>query len=137
MKFSAAELVKIRQAKAWKVTEEDAEKSGSGIVALAGTIFAIVPRTGDYGRYPVVILDANEGETYAIHAFHTLLFNSLREIKAGPGMDVVFTYAGKREKNKEEKDGSKNKYHDWNVVPADGADIDTFDFSAETDEAPY
>ena len=128
---SAADLVKIRSAKAWRVNEIDVEENGHEI--LAGEIFAIVPRLGDYGKYPVVILDANDGETYAVHAFHTLLFDQLKEIHATPGMNVVFSYAGKREKNKEEKDGTKRRYHDWSVVPADGADLDTFDFSSEED----
>ncbi len=127
---SAADLVKIRSAKAWRVNEDALQNGETGI--LAGTIFAIVPRTGDYGKYPVIILDGSDGETYAIHAFHTLLFNQLQELKAHPGMDVVFRYAGKREHNKAvDSDGNKRKYHDWTVVPADGADIEEMDFSGD------
>ncbi len=135
--FTADEIVKIRTAKAWRVDPADVPEGG--IVALAGTIFTIVPRTGDYGRYPVIILDAADGITYAIHAFHQLLFSQLQEMKAHPGMEVLFTYGGKREKNKADvKTGVKGQYHDWTVVPADGAEMETLDLdSFGTEDAPF
>ena len=127
--FSADDLIKIRQAKAWRVNEEEIPENT--VATVEGVIFAIVPRVGDYGKYPVVIVDTNAGETVAVHAFHHLLFQQLKDIRATPGMDVVFSYAGKREKNKVEKDGTRQQYHDWQVVPSDGAEIDVFDFANE------
>lgn len=133
-KFSAEELVQIRTAKAWRINEEDVADGAA--VQVTGNIFAIVPRIGDYGKYPVVILETDEG-MLAVHAFHQLLFTQLKEIKAHAGMEVVFSYAGKREKNKAESDGTKRKYHDWTVVPAEGADLDTYDFSGDDDEPGF
>jgi hypothetical protein len=129
-KFSAAELGKIKGAVAWRPAKGD---------MLTGTVVTIIPRQSDYGVYPVVVLDVpsdtpeEESSYIAWHAMHEVAINELREAKAAPGMRIAATYHGKLTHNsRKDSDGNPTKYHGFSVVPADGAELDTWDF--DTDE---
>jgi hypothetical protein len=136
--YTAEVIVRIRQARAWR--------PGPG-QSLTGTIVLIQKRTGDYGTYPVVIMepeagdlpaDLPEGAYVAFHAFHELALDQLREIKAGKGLRVTIAYGGKLSTNKTaalaDSDPNKRRYHQYTIVPADGgiladeiADLGAFD----------
>lgn len=126
-RFDAATLARIKAAVAWRPAEGD---------TLTCTIVAIVPREGgEYGRYPVVVVSAegdDSGKLLAIHAFHGVMVNELKEMKAKAGDKIVVAYAGKREHNTaKDSDGNPRKYHSYSVVPAEGADIEEWDFDKD------
>lgn len=128
-RFDAATIARIKLAQPWRPTAGD---------NIQGVIVAIVPRTGPYGRYPCVILDTGATNLTAVHSFHAVMESELREIHAGPGMDVTIAYAGKRKHNTEvDANGDPRLYHSYSVVPTDGADLEQYDFGAAEDIAPY
>lgn len=118
--FDASTLAKIKTAPAWRPADGD---------TITGTIVTIVKReTQEYGAYPCVILATEGSDKFtAIHAFHGVLINELREMKAGPGMDVTVLYTGKRTANKLNTDGSEKNYHGYSVVPVGGAELEVFE----------
>jgi hypothetical protein len=121
-KFTAEELLRIKSAKAWRPAVGE---------TITGKIVIIAPRTGDYGVYPVIVLDISEDSYTAVHAFHGVIKNELKAVNAQRGMDITIQYHGKREHNSAvDGDGNARKYHGYSVVPVDGAELEeyTFDF---------
>jgi hypothetical protein len=67
-----------------------------------------------YGTYPVVIYKQDDGEFIALHAFHTLIREQLREAKTVIGKRQMIAYDGKKRKNnatQEEIDKGLADYH--------------------------
>jgi hypothetical protein len=125
IRFDAQTLTKIKSAGAWR------PKDGE---TLEGTIITVVRRTGEFGPYPCVILNTgNVNKFIAVHAFHGVLQNELREMKAKPGDNITVLYTGKRTANKLNADGSEKNYHGYSVVPTDGGELEVFDFTADAD----
>ena len=124
-RFDAQTLGRIKGAIAWRPNPGD---------TINGTIVVITPRESPFGgKYPCVILDTGADQLVAIHAFHGVLLNELKEMKAAPGLNIAIHYGGKREHNTAlDGDGNKRKYHGYSVVPADGAELETWDFTADT-----
>lgn len=119
IRFDAETLTKIKSALAWRPTDGQ---------TTSGKIVTVVKRTGEFGPYPCVILD-NGGEKFlAIHAFHGVLQNELKDMKAKPGDDITVLYTGKRTANRLNADGSEKNYHGYSVVPTDGGELEVFDF---------
>lgn len=124
-KFDAETLTAIKMAPAWRHNE-----TGD---AITGTVVAILKREhAEYGAYPLVILNTSDDpatKTFvSVHAFHGVLLNEMRELKTKPGDKVTVTYTGKRQANKLNSDGSGRNYHGYSVVPAAGAEVETFSF---------
>ncbi len=119
IKFDAATLAKLKTAPAWRPTDGQ---------TITGKIVTVVKRTGEFGPYPCVMLDTGVEKLTAVHAFHGVLQNELREMKAKPGDEITVLYTGKRTANKLNADGSEKKYHGYSVVPTDGAELEVFDF---------
>lgn len=138
VRFDADTLTKIKGAAAWR------PKDGE---TLTGTIIIVTKRTGEFGPYPCVVLhpfnyakDDEGNDTVekvyvdkfvAVHAFHGVLANELRDLKAGPGLDITTLYTGKRTANRLNTDGTEKNYHGYSVVPSDGGEIESFDFTAD------
>lgn len=119
IRFSAPELTKIKSATAWR------PKDGE---TISGAIVTVVKRTGEFGPYPCVILNTGTEKYTAVHAFHGVLQNELKEMAAKPGDDITVLYTGKRTANRLNADGSEKSYHGYSVVPTDGGDLEVFDF---------
>lgn len=119
IKFDAATLAKLKTAPAWRPTDGQ---------TITGKIVTVVKRTGEHGAYPCVILDTGAEKFTAIHAFHGVLKNELREMAAKPGDEITVLYTGKRTANKLNTDGTEKMYHGYSVVPTDGAELEVFDF---------
>jgi hypothetical protein len=100
--------------------------------SISGTIVVIVPRTSDFGKYPVIVLDTGEDRYTAVHAFHQIAEQQLRELKVAPGQDITMRYDGKVQSKTDDGKGGKRSYHVWTVVPADGGDVEVYDFGAPT-----
>jgi len=118
-------LAKVKSAPAWRPMQG---------ATVTGTIVTIVPRDGDFGRYPVVVLDTGADHYQAVHAFHGVIQNELREMRAAPGERITIRYDGKRDHNKAKDDkGEPRQYHSYSVVPTDGAEVEEWNF--DTDKA--
>jgi hypothetical protein len=119
--------LKIKSAQAWRPLQG---------AALTGTIVAIVPRDGDFGRYPVVVLDTGAEHFTAVHAFHGVIVNELREMKAAPGETITIRYDGKRDHNKAKgPDGNPRQYHSYAVVNEADTEVEEWNFDTDTVQA--
>lgn len=120
-RFDRDTQLRIKAAKAWRPADGD---------RITGTIVAIVPRDGDYGRYPIVVLDTGTDPLTAVHAYHGVLLTELRDMKAAPGMDIAIAYNGRQESRKrKDADGDAVRYHGYSVVRDADVELETWDFS--------
>lgn len=111
-------LIKIRAARAWRPAAGE---------MIDGTVVTLLKRESEFvkpdGFYPIVIID-NGAENYvAVHAFHSLLLDQLREVQTKPGDEVCIIYQGKMESKNDAIDvdpetGKKRKrtYHAYILV---------------------
>lgn len=81
--------------------------------SVVGTVREVTEVPSEYGAYPMVKLETDDGKTLAVHAFHTVL----RRRFEGPdpitkGARIGIKYVGVR------KEGTPNEYKDYNVVIA-------------------
>lgn len=132
------ELIKIKSAVAWRPAPGD---------TVSGTIVRVLRRetNSEFGAYPLVVMDTGEAQYTAVHAFHTILRDQLREIKAGPGDQITIVYQGKIESKNDapERDDQgnprKRKYHAY-ILIVNGVDLSedyTWDGAAdESDDTP-
>lgn len=60
---------------------------------LVGTITALDERTSDYGTYPIVTVQTDEGET-AFHGFHTVAKNEIARQRPEIGDEIAVKYFG-------------------------------------------
>jgi hypothetical protein len=86
---------------------------------------------GEYGPYPIVVLKTIGGTGgpmhFAVHAFHTLLREALKELKVEMGSRIVITYLGTMEKNVQKDPEKPQSYHMYYVEDFDkaqSADVD-------------
>lgn len=61
---------------------------------LVGTVVEVSERDGDYGSYPLVVLETDSGELIAVHAFHTVLKSELARLKPSEGDRLGVKYLG-------------------------------------------
>lgn len=125
MRDSTAELIKIRAAKAWRPQPGD---------MIDGVVVKMLRRESEHtpdGVYPVLIIDTKDGAYTAVHAFHSLLLEQLREVKTGPGDEVTIVYQGRVESkndavDKDPETGQRRKrsYHSYLLV-TNGVDAST------------
>jgi hypothetical protein len=92
----------VRQAPAWM------PEPGS---TMKGEVIGLKMGTGDYGPYPIIVYrvilstdaDTKAGDVVSVHAFHTLLRESMKEKGTNLGSVQWITYDGKRETNDSKK----------------------------------
>jgi hypothetical protein len=96
---------------------------------LAGEVVAIGERQGQYDPYPIVTLRRDDGEEFAIHAFHTVLGAQLAALRPKLGDRIAVKYIGKTQ-NK----AGTGEYHGYRAVK-DGADggVDWSKYGVEPD----
>lgn len=73
---------------AWRPDPED---------KLVGTVVEVDERVSDYGPYPLLIVETEDGDEVAVHAFHTVLKNELARKRPQPGDTIGIVYRGKDE----------------------------------------
>jgi hypothetical protein len=128
------EIIRIRGALAWRPSPGD---------MLDGKVVKLLARESEFGVYPVVVMDTGDATYVAVHAFHTILRDGLRELKAAPGDDLVIMYQGKLEsKNSAGKNAAgeevKRAYHSY-VVISNGVDSTvefTWDMAEDISDEP-
>lgn len=131
---SVADKLKIKAAKAW--TPE------AGTV-LTGTVVTLTKRTSDYGEHIVVILKPADSDDYvAVHAFHQVLIDQLKEVREEVGKlngaEITLRYDGKVASRKRKDDeGNPQKYHSYTVVSNSDVEVEEIDLDDVGDVAPY
>ena len=143
MRDSTAELIKIKAAKPWRPAAGD---------MIDGTVVKIlrgVSQVKENDYYPILIVDTGEAGYTAVHAFHSLLIDQLREVKTKKDDEICIVYQGRVESKNDAQDtdpetGKKRKrtYHSYLLV-SNGVDA-TVEFNWDDpaggqadDEPPY
>jgi len=70
---------------------------------LIGTLLEITERESEYGVYPLLIIETEDGDEVAVHGFHTVLKNELGRQAPVVGDQIGIIYHGKDEDRKYEK----------------------------------
>ena len=79
---------------AWRPDPED---------KLVGTVVEVDERVSDYGPYPLLIVETEDGDEIVFHAFHTVAKNELGRLAPSVGDQIGIIYGGKDEDRKYEK----------------------------------
>lgn len=61
---------------------------------VIGLIISLESRTTEYGEYPIVILRTDEGQDFAVHAFHTVARRELEKLQPRLGDRIGIAYHG-------------------------------------------
>lgn len=64
---------------------------------VIGVVDEVTSREGDYGLYPLIIVEKSDGEFIAVHAFHTVLRNEIESLQPSVGDDIGIKYLGQQE----------------------------------------
>ncbi len=111
-------------------------RPGPGDV-LRGHMVTVEARTTEYGTYPAVYVELEDGTLAVAHAFHTVLKEELKRVKPNPGDYIEMVYLGQQDSAKRKDAGGKPvRTHVYSV--SDGTNVEKFnswdDFAAETPE---
>ena len=106
-------------AAAWRPDQEDAD-------ILIGKIVSIDVGTSDFDPYPLLVIEQDDGEEKAVHAFHTVLKNELLKQKPQIGERIGIKYLGEVAT----KPGSKFKSFIGYRVKVERAAGATFDWGS-------
>jgi hypothetical protein len=81
---------------------------------VTGEVISVDMAENQYGPYPVVTVQQDDGEKIALHAFHTVFRNALERARPMPGAKMAVRYVGLVE---EDRKGRKldNPYHGYQV----------------------
>lgn len=123
---------RINGARAWKPTKDRTTDE-----MLTGTVVAIVPRTSEYGTYPVVVVDTGAETLSAFHAFHTVSLDQLKALKPSAGESIVIVAHPKVAANKrKDANGDPVQYTPYTIFNPDNPAAVTSNWSwddAETE----
>lgn len=64
---------------------------------VIGTIDEVTTGNGDFGEYPLLIIEKADGEFIAVHAFHSVLRNEIESLQPSEGDEIGVKYLGKKE----------------------------------------
>ena len=124
---SVNEAIRVRSAKGWLPEPGD---------QIDGKVVKIIPRKtvleGKTRVYPMIILNTGEPDYTAIHAFHSILLEQLKEAKLSPGDDLTIVYQGKEESKKLNAKGEPREYHSYIAIVNGGQD-DSVEFDWDND----
>lgn len=98
-----ADRLALPEAEAWRPEPGD---------QVVGIVLGTEERTGDYGPYPVVIIEEGEdggGDLVAVHCFHSVLRNEVEANDLQAGDRIGIAYRGKRQ-------GGKAEYENYRVI---------------------
>jgi len=67
--------------------------------------------------YPIVTIEREDGEQVAVHAFHIVLQNALRQVRPMPGDSLAIKYGGRkaRKGDDEATTDDRDKFHVYQV----------------------
>src|SRR5262245_18055378 len=74
----------------------DGWKPGVGD-SIKGVVTEINVREGNWGPYPILTLQRDDGERVVVHAFHFVLQDELRRIRPQVGHRIGIKYLGRPE----------------------------------------
>lgn len=77
---------------------------------IEGTVVDLSSNETEYGEYPIVVIETEDGEEVAIHAYHAVLQRAIEKKRPVEGDLFGAKYLGKTSPKK-----GKNPYHDYNV----------------------
>ena len=80
---------------------------------IVGEIIGLSMREADYGPYPVITFQKDDGNVVNLHAFHGMIQQQLADLQADLGSMLIITYAGLRKKTKPNAKGEIEEYHDY------------------------
>jgi hypothetical protein len=125
VKTAIQDAINIRSAVAWRPTEGD---------MVSGTLVKTLKRDGgEFGPYPVMVLNTGELPFAAVHVFHKLLLEQLKELKPQPGIDITIVYQGRQESKNLGPDGKPRTYHNY-ILIADGIEAEV-EYNWDIDES--
>jgi hypothetical protein len=78
---------------------------------LVGEVIGLTERAGNFGRYPIVTLRTDNGDEFAVHAFHEVLARNLAQVAPEVGDRIGIKYLGKH---------PERGYHAYRVERAGG-----------------
>src|SRR3982751_944710 len=76
------------------ITNPPAWISEPGTVVRATVIGLKMSEPNEYGQYPIITYEAADGSIFAVHAFHTLLRETLQELGTKVGSEQILSYDG-------------------------------------------
>lgn len=110
-------------AEAWGGARGDDLRPGTSI---EGRIVSIETGMSNYGKYPILTIQPDEGDAKAVHCFHTALRSQLARVKPKVGAEVGIMYLGTQ--RQKAKVRGVSDYHNYRVIFAgDGG----YDWSSE------
>lgn len=95
--------------------------------SVVGTVLDITTRENEYGSYPLVSLETDDGRELEWHAFHTVAANELAKVNPQPGDVLGVRNLGKR-------DGKS--YVAYRIVVERNTPAAPLAFTVTDDEAP-
>lgn len=105
------EIFRIKRALPWRPEAGD---------RIDGDVVRIMARTtiveGKPSKYPILIVNAGEPEYRAVHAFHSILQDQLREARVKAGDKVSIFFGGEVESKNKNAKGEARSYYDYSVV---------------------
>ena len=107
--MSNAELqqrIALATAPAWMPKEKGDTLEKATVIGLQ------IGHTDEYGDYPKIVYRLQDGSFIAVHAFHQVLSDRLKELKTAVGSVQTLVYLGKQESNsRTDSEGNPQKYH--------------------------
>jgi hypothetical protein len=98
---------------------------------LIGRVVELGERTTEYGTYPIVTVQTDEGERFAAHAIHTVLASQLAGKRPKVGERIGIVYRGKVK-------GDEREYHSYRVeVERDGDAAVDWSRHADAEEGDF
>ncbi len=84
------------------------------------------------GIYPVFVYELPDGSFIALHAFHGMLYEKMKDIKAEHGIKLgdkhTIWYGGEKVSGtRTDNDGEPQKYNLYDVIYGDGTDVKLMD----------
>lgn len=121
-----------------RLQQESAEgwnpSDGDTLMGVIKSIKASQPN--EYGIYPIVTVETDDGNIVAVHCFHTILRTRLLEKRPAPGERIAIRYIGERQTKRDDD----RSYHNYAVVvdrPTDTEAQATWDaFSDDSEQEP-
>lgn len=81
---------------------------------VIGVVDEVTSREGDYGPYPLIVIEQEDGELVAVHAFHTVLKNEIEAQAPSVGDEIGVKYLGTQEPKGGLKKG-QDPFHAYRV----------------------
>jgi hypothetical protein len=124
---------RINGARAWKP-----RKDRKTDAMLTGHVVAVVPRTSEYGTYPVVVVDTGHEAFSAFHAFHTVALEQLKTLKPSPGERITVVAHPVVDANKrKDANGDAVRYTPYSIFNPDAVQaVPDFDWGSVGGEGP-